>query len=182
MLVCTCLRPTFNIQRLWAVVTVTLTDQRECQSGDPKNRRYVEINAAMPGTSTFRWIFHVGSATAGRPATRNVLPVKAPKPFPNLTLCSKSPKWRTQHKIKYVCLHTMIPKRRFMVTLHHIYPCARLACKPFPRPCSARYRGANKGLHVLLSRTQAGPGRTVKQEQEDISRNLKFHKPLFASL
>ena len=33
------------------------------------------------------------------------------------------------------------------------------------------YRGANKGLHVLLSRTQAGPGRTVKQEQEQISRN-----------
>ena len=33
------------------------------------------------------------------------------------------------------------------------------------------YRGANKGLNVLLSRTQAGPGRTFKQEQEDISRN-----------
>ena len=33
------------------------------------------------------------------------------------------------------------------------------------------YRGANKGLHVLLSSTQAGPGRTVKQEQEEISRN-----------
>ena len=33
------------------------------------------------------------------------------------------------------------------------------------------YRGTNKGLYVLLSRTQAGPGRTVKQEQEDISRN-----------
>ena len=33
------------------------------------------------------------------------------------------------------------------------------------------YRGANKGLYVLLSRTQAGPGRTVKQEQEEISRN-----------
>ena len=34
-----------------------------------------------------------------------------------------------------------------------------------------QYRGANKGLHVLLSRTKAGPGRTVKQEQEEISRN-----------
>ena len=34
------------------------------------------------------------------------------------------------------------------------------------------YRGANKGLYVLLSRTQAGPSRTVKQEQEEISRNL----------
>ena len=33
------------------------------------------------------------------------------------------------------------------------------------------YRGGNKGLLVLLSRTQAGPGRTVKQEQEEISRN-----------
>ena len=33
------------------------------------------------------------------------------------------------------------------------------------------YRGVNKGLYVLLSRTQAGPGRTVKQEQEEISRN-----------
>ena len=33
------------------------------------------------------------------------------------------------------------------------------------------YRGGNKGLFVLLSRTQAGPGRTVKQEQEEISSN-----------
>ena len=33
------------------------------------------------------------------------------------------------------------------------------------------YRGANKGVHVLLSKTQAGPGRTDKQEQEEISRN-----------
>ena len=33
------------------------------------------------------------------------------------------------------------------------------------------YRGENKGLFVLLSRTQAGPGRTVKQEQEEISCN-----------
>ena len=33
------------------------------------------------------------------------------------------------------------------------------------------YRGENKGLHVLLSRTHSGPGRTVKQEQEEISRN-----------
>ena len=34
-----------------------------------------------------------------------------------------------------------------------------------------QYRDELKGLYVLLSRTQAGPGRTVKQEQEDISRN-----------
>ena len=33
------------------------------------------------------------------------------------------------------------------------------------------HRGANIGLYVLLSRTQAGPGRAVKQEQEEISRN-----------
>ena len=33
------------------------------------------------------------------------------------------------------------------------------------------YRGVNKGLYALLSRTQAGPGRTVKQEQKKISRN-----------
>ena len=33
------------------------------------------------------------------------------------------------------------------------------------------YRGGNKGLFVLLSRTQAGPGRAVKQEQEEFSRN-----------
>ena len=30
----------------------------------------------------------------------------------------------------------------------------------------ATYRGGNKGLYVLLSRTQAGPGRTVKQESK----------------
>ena len=34
-----------------------------------------------------------------------------------------------------------------------------------------QYRGGNKGLFVLVSRTQAGPGRAVKQEQEEISRN-----------
>ena len=33
------------------------------------------------------------------------------------------------------------------------------------------YEGVNKGLYVLLSRTQAGPSRTVKQEQEEFSRN-----------
>ena len=37
--------------------------------------------------------------------------------------------------------------------------------------CRLDYRGVNKGLFVLLSRTQAGPGRTVQQEQEEISRN-----------
>ena len=33
------------------------------------------------------------------------------------------------------------------------------------------YRGVNKGLYVLLSRIQAEPGRTVKQEQEEIYHN-----------
>ena len=37
--------------------------------------------------------------------------------------------------------------------------------------CKWTYRGVNKGLYVLLSRSQAGPGRTVKQELEEISRN-----------
>ena len=32
-------------------------------------------------------------------------------------------------------------------------------------------RGELKGLNVLLSRTQAGPGRAVMQEQEENSRN-----------
>ena len=33
------------------------------------------------------------------------------------------------------------------------------------------YRDRLKGMQMLLSRTQAEPGRRVKQEQEDISRN-----------
>ena len=37
--------------------------------------------------------------------------------------------------------------------------------------CQWEYRGVNKGVHVLISRIQAGPGRTVQQEQEEISRN-----------
>ena len=32
-------------------------------------------------------------------------------------------------------------------------------------------REPGKGMQILLSRTLAGPGRTVKQEQEEISRN-----------
>ena len=40
------------------------------------------------------------------------------------------------------------------------------------------YRVRNNGKQILLSYSQAGPGRTVKQEQEEISRN---HVPsLFA--
>ena len=33
------------------------------------------------------------------------------------------------------------------------------------------YRAEKKSLQILLSSTQAGPGRKVKQEQEGISRN-----------
>ena len=43
----------------------------------------------------------------------------------------------------------------------------------------SHYRGVNKSVYVLLSRTQAGPGRTVKKEQEEISRN---HVPTFIYL
>ena len=39
------------------------------------------------------------------------------------------------------------------------------------------YRGVNKGVHVLLSRTQAGPGRTVKQEQEKFLATTYKHFP-----
>ena len=33
------------------------------------------------------------------------------------------------------------------------------------------YRGPGKSMQIVLSNTQAGPGRTVKQEQQEISRN-----------
>ena len=33
------------------------------------------------------------------------------------------------------------------------------------------YRAPGKSMYFLLSRTQAGPGRTVEQEQDEISRN-----------
>ena len=39
-----------------------------------------------------------------------------------------------------------------------------------------KYRDRLKGVRILLSNSQAGPGRTVKQEQEDISCN---HVPSF---
>ena len=38
------------------------------------------------------------------------------------------------------------------------------------------YRDRLKGVQILLTNSQAGPGRTVKQEQEDISCN---HVPSF---
>ena len=39
------------------------------------------------------------------------------------------------------------------------------------RESRPNYGARNKGLQMLLSNSQAGPGRTVKQEQEDISCN-----------
>ena len=48
-----------------------------------------------------------------------------------------------------------------------------LAWKVIGQGCQIqkRVQRGNKGLYVLLSRTQAGTGRTVKQEQEGISTN-----------
>ena len=40
---------------------------------------------------------------------------------------------------------------------------------------STVYSAEKKSLQILLSSTQAGPGRKVKQEQEEISRN---HVPI----
>ena len=40
----------------------------------------------------------------------------------------------------------------------------------------SKYRGEKKGLQILLSYSQAGPGRKAKQGQEEISRN---HVPTF---
>ena len=37
--------------------------------------------------------------------------------------------------------------------------------------CVRNYRAEKKSLQILLSSTQAGPGRKVKQEREEISRN-----------
>ena len=34
-----------------------------------------------------------------------------------------------------------------------------------------KYKERLKGVHILLSNSQAGPGETAKQEQEEISRN-----------
>ena len=41
------------------------------------------------------------------------------------------------------------------------------------------YRDRLKGVQILLSRTQAGPGRTVMVEQEQTSRNhVQAFKPI----
>ena len=38
-------------------------------------------------------------------------------------------------------------------------------------PTNYLYRVRNKGMQILLGNSQVGPGTTVKQEQEEISRN-----------
>ena len=48
---------------------------------------------------------------------------------------------------------------------------ARCWKNPVMSLMSTDYRGENKDLFVLLSNSQAGQGRTVKQEHEEISRN-----------
>ena len=54
--------------------------------------------------------------------------------------------------------------------------------KPYiQNPCrqNTMYRGEKKGLQILLSYSQAGPGRKAKQGQEQISHN---HVPTFFSV
>ena len=43
--------------------------------------------------------------------------------------------------------------------------------KIFHQHCYTVYRAEKNSLKILLSSAQAGPGRKVKQEQEEISRN-----------
>ena len=43
-----------------------------------------------------------------------------------------------------------------------------------------QYRAEKKSLQILQSSTQAGPGKNVKQEQEEISRNYMYHDFLSA--
>ena len=55
-----------------------------------------------------------------------------------------------------------------------LFRCAtggRVRQKVFNRVVFQSYRARNKGMQILLSNSQAGPCRTVKQEQEEISRN-----------
>ena len=55
--------------------------------------------------------------------------------------------------------------RRFYTPILHLGKGAREEKNP------AIYRGEIYSLQILLSRTQARPGRTVKKEQEEISPN-----------
>ena len=42
---------------------------------------------------------------------------------------------------------------------------------PYLQSSEGLYKDRLKGVHILLSNSQAGPSRKVKQEQEEISRN-----------
>ena len=44
------------------------------------------------------------------------------------------------------------------------------------------YRAVKKSLQILLRSTQAGPGRKVKQGQEEISRNHVQYQDFFSAL
>ena len=52
------------------------------------------------------------------------------------------------------------------------YPIKSMAnCERFRYVHTIEYRDLLKGVQILLSNSQSGPGRKVKQEQEEISRN-----------
>ena len=50
-------------------------------------------------------------------------------------------------------------------------PCCRAVLVFGDQKGRSIYSARNKGMQILLSNSQAGPGRRVKQEQEEISRN-----------
>ena len=56
--------------------------------------------------------------------------------------------------------------RRYQNQTRHVVVCPWLKSKE-----TKMYSDRLKGLHILLSNSQAGPGRKVKQEQEEIYRN-----------
>ena len=50
------------------------------------------------------------------------------------------------------------------------------------RSLNPNYRDRLKGLQILLSKSQSGPGRIVKQEQEEISHNHVERTNLYSRL
>ena len=71
-------------------------------------------------------------------------------------------------EVSTVRLSKHSPVRSFVAT-HHVCFIALFCCLCYS--LLILYRDRLKGLHILLSNSQAGPGRKVKQEQEEISRN-----------
>ena len=69
-------------------------------------------------------------------------------------------------------LATAVTVRRQMATLKLTQETHKAGLKSNCQPQdNSMYRAEKKSLQILLSRTQVGPGRKVKQEQEQISRN-----------